>query len=302
MEHALTEKQAKIESLQDECKKTRRVVQEKERALNFFGRDVQRLVNTTDPAALREGIKAIYRSIVKGTAEISKEDEEVQAEFASQREYMERALDALKTRVGRTEHQTKLDFQRKVAENEQLITECNQLRKETRELRQLLDKAQNELQNGRPELKASASSLDTRRAPSAQKLLRPSTAGDGGLVPRPLGATMPAGGARPLSSQKAAAGTLLKGSAGAMGRERARTAEVLMTLEGNNREMQMQRSEIMRLREQVALLSGSEGAASEGAAAGPPAAASEQRPVSSQDRPIKHSPMPRPPRAASALD
>ena len=49
------------------------------------------------------------------SSQASKEDEAVQAEFANQREYMERALDALKTRVGRTEHQTRQDFQRKVS-------------------------------------------------------------------------------------------------------------------------------------------------------------------------------------------
>ena len=51
MEHGFAEKQAKIESLQEECKKTRRQVLEKERGiLNFFGRDVQRLVVDDRPA------------------------------------------------------------------------------------------------------------------------------------------------------------------------------------------------------------------------------------------------------------
>ena len=44
---------------------------------------MQRLVATTDPHLLREGIKQIYRSIVKGSAEASKEDEAVQAEIAA---------------------------------------------------------------------------------------------------------------------------------------------------------------------------------------------------------------------------
>jgi len=166
----------------------------------------------------------------------------------------------------------------------QLITECNLLRKETRELRVLLDKAQNELQNGGP----AKTSLASRRAPSAsQGLLRPSTAGSD--VPKPLGASL---------SSKGSKGTLLTGSAGAMGRERARTAEVLITLEANQREMAMQRAEILRLREQVQVLTGDAGAGG----AAPSSAATDARPNSSIERPIKHSPMPRPPRAASALD
>ena len=59
MEHGLSEKQAKIESLNEEVKVTRRQVLEKERALSFFGRDVQRLVSTTDAHQLREGIKGV---------------------------------------------------------------------------------------------------------------------------------------------------------------------------------------------------------------------------------------------------
>ena len=99
----------------------------------------------------------------------------------------------------------------------------------------------------------------------------------------------------PASLPRGSSGTLLKGPAGAMGRERARTAEVLMSLEAAQREIGVQRSEIMRLREQVHVLSGgAEGA--EGAQQLDGAA----RPVSSQDRPLKHSPVPQPPRAASA--
>ena len=282
MEHGLAEKQAKIDSLQEEVKKVRRTVGEKERVINFFGRDVQRLVNTTDPTQVREGIKQIYRNVVKGAAEASKEDEAVQAEFTNQREYMERALDALKTRVGRTEGKTKVESQRKVAENEQLILECNSLRKETRELRKELDRAQNQLQNGGAGKGGGAPSLAGRRAPSAG-LLRPTTADSSASLPRPLGASLPG---------KGSSGTLLKGSAGVMGRERARTAEVLMSLEASQREIAVQRQEILRLREQVGMLSGE-------ASGGP---APDARPSSQQERPLKHSPMPQPPRPASSFD
>ena len=67
-----------------------------------------------------------------------------------------------------------------------------------------------------------------------------------------------------------------------------------MTLETNNKEMLAQRSEILRLREQVQVLAGS---------GEPGAPAPEVRPNSVQERPIvRGSPMPQPPRAASAMD
>jgi hypothetical protein len=298
MEHGLAEKQAKIASLQEECKKTRRIVHEKERILSFFGRDVHRLVSTTDPHQLREGVKAIYHSIVKGGAEASGEDDAVEAEFTNQRAYMERALEALKTRVGRSEDKTRLDFQRKVAENEQLIGECNTLRRESRQLREELAKVQNELQN-----KGGPGSLAGRSRPgtSSSGLLRPGTSGGDSTASLPI--AKPGGGsaaAMPGMGGSGSRGTLLRGSAGAMGRERARTAEVLMTLEANQREMSVQRAEIHRLREQVLLLTG-QPADEEGAAADAPGGST--RPESSQDRPMQRgTPVPRPPRAASALD
>ena len=289
MEHGLSEKEAKINSLQEECKATRRAVLEKERVINFFGRDVQRLVNTTDPQQLKEGIRGLYRSIVRGAAEVSKEDEAVQAEFTHQREYMERALEALKTRIGRTEGQTKADFQRKIAENEQLITECNTLRKETVQLRAQLSKAQNELQNGG---RSSSGALAGRRTQtSSQGLLRPGSGSESAASVMMTKSSLAAAASTPTFKGGSPAGQLLKGPAGAMGRERARTAEVLMSLEASQREQQMQRAEILRLREQVAMLAG------EGDAAG-----AGERPASQQDRPHKYSPMPQQPRAASAID
>jgi len=192
---------------------------------------------------------------------------------------MERALDSLKTRLGRTEDRSKVDYQRKVGENEQLIGECNSLRREVRELRSQLDKAQSELRASGSGPKAPGGT--GRRTPSAG-LLRPTTADStSSLLTKPLGV---AGGS---------SGRLLKGSAGVMGRERARTAEVLMTLEANQREMAVQRAEILRLREQVHTLSGAE----DGGAPN-----DDNRPQSSQERPMSHTPVQRQPRAASALD
>ena len=97
----------------------------------------------------------------------------------------------------------------------------------------------------------------------------------------------------PGSVAGAPAGKLLKGPASAMGRERARTAEVLMSLEANQREMAMQRAEILRLREQIHALTGEGGA---------PAPDADGRPQSVQDRPIQHSPVQRQPRAASSME
>ena len=69
-----------------------------------------------------------------------------------------------------------------------------------------------------------------------------------------------------------------------------------MTLEANQREMAVQRSEILRLREQVKFLSGQEGGAAGGSDG------HDARPQSSQERPVVHSPVKAVPRSASSMD
>ena len=299
LEHGLAERQAKIESLNGELKKVRREVLTKERALQFLARDVQKLANLTDPNAIKEGVKVLYREMGEGAGSgANEEDEGVAQEFASQRLYMERALESLRGRLNRAEGQKQGDSAKKVAENEKLIAECNTLRREAREVRGELAKAQMELQNlQNAEAKkgrAGASSAGglPRRPGTPSGLLRPSTAEGSSSLPPPM--TIGGGAASSSGSQ----GRLLKGPAGAMGRERARTAEVLMSLESNMREMAVQRAEILRLREQVHSLTG--GAGDRGTVEGAPA--SDQRPQSSQDRPMAHTPVQRPPRAASSMD
>lgn len=161
----------------------------------------------------RESVKALYRVYAKkgaGDMADGDDDEQVEAEFTQQRQYMERALEALKTRVGRTEDKTRLDFQKKVGENTLLINECNALRTENKDLKAQMSQLHSELQlQGRH-----GSQPPPRRAPSAGAL-RPS--GSPGVL---------TAGLRPDSS--GSRGQLLKGSASMSGRERAKVAEMLV--------------------------------------------------------------------------
>ena len=90
-----------------------------------------------------------------------------------------------------------------------------------------------------------------------------------------MGSSSPAIGVGSGGGGGGSRGQLVRGSASAAGKDRARIAEMLITLEGNSREIEMQRSEIRRLREHVHQLvartsdGGDDGAAAEngGAAA-----------------------------------
>eukprot|EP00964_Phaeocystis_antarctica_P153293 scaffold121496_cov75-Phaeocystis_antarctica.AAC.1 len=164
------------------------------------------------------------------------DDEQVDQEFTQQRQYMERALGALKTRVGRTEEKTQQDFQKKVGENTMLIKECNALRTDNKDLKYQNAQLHTELQ----QQSRSGAQAPMRRQPSAGAL-RPSTAGRLGSESLPS-MRADSGGAR---------GQLLKGSASVSGRERAKMAEMLVAQNQSRTEVEMQRSEIQRLREQA---------------------------------------------------
>ena len=147
---------------------------EKDRLISFFGRDLHKLVTNTEPHLWRESVKALYRTYAKkGAAEMDGgDDEQVDQEFTLQRQYMERALGALKTRVGRTEEKTQQDFQKKVGENTMLIKECNALRTDNKDLKYQNAQLHTELQ----QQSRSGAQAPLRRQPSAGAL-RPSTAG-----------------------------------------------------------------------------------------------------------------------------
>ena len=68
IEQGMIEKEGEMDSLQEEVQKMRREVLEKDRILAVFGRDVQRLVALTDPDQIKDGIRGIYRKIVKDRA------------------------------------------------------------------------------------------------------------------------------------------------------------------------------------------------------------------------------------------
>lgn len=223
--------------------------------------------------------------------ETSAEDLQVQAEFTQQRQYMERALQALKTSVGRTEEQTRLDFREKVSENEKLITECNKMRKETKELRAQLAAVRRELL-----------SAPARRPATSAGSLRPGTAGaTSGMLPP---AESPATGVLSGASKPGSRGQLFKGSASVSGRDRSRMVEVTLQNEMQQRENEMQRAEIRRLREQVHVLLSHSSATGTMASEEPeqqqPIERPIERPQSSQDARTPNS-APRNPRAQSAL-
>lgn len=185
-------------------------------------------------------------------------------EIHRQREYMERAIDTLKGRVSRSEDKRTFDQKRKVGENQTLLHEVNNLRVENKELKgrvQFLS-AQLELIDSRNKPRTSITGV-TRISAGAASISRPRTGSAGHSRPpvdHASGGSLPAVGdgsasrtstAAPIVRASVSAGQIARGSALVGSRERTKMAEMLAQLDENNREINAQRNEIRRLRDQI---------------------------------------------------
>jgi hypothetical protein len=119
--------------------------------LASVGRQLHAIVSS-DASNWRDGTLQLHRDFCSrikedGTAGWASkvEDDAVAAEHARQRMYMERALDSVKARVGRTEAQAQADLHKKLAENQMLLSEVNSLRYEAKALRRKNDQLQTQL-------------------------------------------------------------------------------------------------------------------------------------------------------------
>ena len=183
----------------------------------------------TEVSQWRDSVKNLYSVYVSSEVQQNKEGEELRGEFSQQRQHMERALDALKMCVERTEDKTHADFQKKLMENQALLQECNLLRVTNKDLRNKVSLLQTAMQQ-RP---------DPTLACTSSRGVHPSL--------RPLSAP------RPGSGSSTSPGQLLRGSAIIEGRERVRRAEHVPRAEGASRESGSDRNAIS-MRKQVFLL------------------------------------------------
>jgi WD40 repeat protein len=149
-EAGLAERGAQVEALQAEVRGARAEVAQRDQLLASVNRQLHMIVSS-DAALWRESTIELQRDLCnrlrgEGVAASSlQNDDAVAAEQARQRMYMERALDTVKTRVGRTESQARVDLQKKLAENQVLLAEVNSLRYEAKVLRRKNDQLQTQL-------------------------------------------------------------------------------------------------------------------------------------------------------------
>ena len=251
---ALNDKTQKIDNLNNEIKRQRAHVQEKERVIQLFVTDLEKLVTEVDPAYWRDAIRQLYRTYVKkGSKEAGSRDvPDSMDEFARQREYMERSLTTLKKRAGKNEEAMQVNNHKKAAENAMLIDELNALRRDKRMLESKVSELTVEMQTmrggggGKPTRGGDSPSLSQSVASQRRSLAGSQR------TESPAPATSSAG--RP--GTQSGMGSRLRGSQRSeqIWSERAKVQGLLEQLDENSREIEGQRYEIKRLREQVQAL------------------------------------------------
>jgi WD40 repeat protein len=264
---ALNDKTHKIDNLNRELQKSRRLVAEKERLISLFVTDLDKLVSEIDPAYWRDAVRQLYRTYVKkGSSESGgpKDVPDAMDEFARQREHLEKSLSTLRHRGEKNEQAVASHNHKRTVENALLIDELNALRRDKKYLENKVQQLIGDMQREKgpdggqgggmlPTPEAGARRSVSRNGPSpAPSKLDSSPRDDLGSS----GIMIASSNTR--DAPKLSSGKVHKGQALSWGEvvqsERGKVAAMLQQLDENNREIEQQRSEIRRLRQQVQLL------------------------------------------------
>ena len=121
----------KLMGLQKDVMKQRKTISDREGAIKSFQSDLHetsRLIQA--PKALAASVKALYSKHVTSAVEGKSLDEDLQLEFARQREFLEKSIESLKRKLRKDSEAHKSDNTRLMNENVALIKEINELRRE----------------------------------------------------------------------------------------------------------------------------------------------------------------------------
>lgn len=264
LQQQVDDKEEKLAAQQRELQKERRRTQDKERFINMFIKELHKLVTEVEPSGWREGIRKLHHTYVISKKEVQKQMEEwtgqsdeIVAEFTRQREHLERSLNERTKKAEKTEIRTKEDLNRKVLENALLIEEINDLRRDKKHLTLKLQEAESRMVfqtqkvKGKVESRAVSQQGGRQSSPPTRQSERSHGSGSQASANyRSVGKGTP-------FDQRDKRSHPYKGSTRQweeMATDRARMAEMAIRLDENNREIEMQKLEIRRLREQVRTL------------------------------------------------
>jgi chromosome segregation ATPase len=127
----------KIDGLQRDANIQRQKLHDGESALKRLKTDLHEAVqHIQEPQVLKEKVKALYHRHVSTAVQSQGVEADVQREYARQREYLERNLDSMKRKLAKDQSLHKTENRRIMNENQTLIKEINDLRRELRLIKQ----------------------------------------------------------------------------------------------------------------------------------------------------------------------
>jgi chromosome segregation ATPase len=88
-----------------------------------------------DPKALKESVKKMYQKHVTEAVPSRAVEPDIAAEYARQREYLEKSVESLKRKLSKMSDMAKSDNMRMMGENVALVKEINDLRREIKQMK-----------------------------------------------------------------------------------------------------------------------------------------------------------------------
>ena len=127
----ISELKLKKTGLQQEVSSQRKLNADAEAMIRRFHHDLHDTVQyIQDPKALKDSVKHLYEMHVTEQIEPVQLDEDIQNEYNRQREYLEKTVESLKSKLQKNTEIHRSDIMRIMQENVSLIKEINELRRE----------------------------------------------------------------------------------------------------------------------------------------------------------------------------
>ena len=127
----ISELKLKKTGLQQEVSSQRKLNADAEAMIRRFHHDLHDTVQyIQDPKALKDSVKHLYEMHVTEQIEPVQLDEDIQNEYNRQREYLEKTVESLKSKLQKNTEIHRSDIMRIIQENVSLIKEINELRRE----------------------------------------------------------------------------------------------------------------------------------------------------------------------------
>lgn len=132
----ISQLQMKQRALQEEIKSQKRRLRDDMALIKRFKlalSDCMDCIN--EPKALKDSVANLYRKYVQSTAKKMDLDTDQQKEYNRQREYLEKSVESLKSKLEKDSQAHRIDNMRRMQENVSLIREINDLRREINALK-----------------------------------------------------------------------------------------------------------------------------------------------------------------------